>query len=340
MSNGDRPERLFAEEEPGEPDFASALKWARPAAEAGSAKAQAVLAYVLTCGPEEMRDLEAAHRWYQRSAAAGCPEGCLGYALSLAPRTQDEAGRHEVAEHLRRAAEAELPTAIYLLAVLTEQGVGVARDPAVAAELYRHAAERGQRSAQLRWGLALMEGRDVEQDLVLGESWLRRAALAGDPDAAALVGDLYVKNGRLPPNYTEAAGWYRRAAEAGHIAAARALGSLVSDRRRGGGGSRRGGALAAGLGRSRRPGLAGRPRQSRARRRRQCGRPGHGSRSGSSRPPPRAISSPRSISGSASTRASVSSPTRNRRRTGCAAPPRACRRRSTCTAGCWPMGAA
>ena len=62
--NGDRPERLFAEEEPGEPDFAAALKWSRQAAEAGSAKAQAVLAYVLTCGPDEMRDLEAAHRWY------------------------------------------------------------------------------------------------------------------------------------------------------------------------------------------------------------------------------------------------------------------------------------
>jgi len=59
-----RPERLFAEEGPGEPDFASAVKWAGPAAEAGSAKAQAVLAYVLTCGPEEMRDLEKAHRWY------------------------------------------------------------------------------------------------------------------------------------------------------------------------------------------------------------------------------------------------------------------------------------
>src|SRR6185369_4168306 len=102
----------------------------------------AMLAYVLTCGPPEMRDLEGAHRWYQRSAAAGCPEGCLGYALSLAPRTQDEAGRQEVAEHLRRAAEAELPTALYLLAVLTEQEVGVTRDPAVAAELYHHAAER------------------------------------------------------------------------------------------------------------------------------------------------------------------------------------------------------
>jgi hypothetical protein len=79
-----------------------------------------VLAYVLTCSPEEMRDIEKAHHWYQRSAAAGCPEGCLGYALSLAPRTQDEAGRHEVAEHLRQAAEAELLTAIYLLAVLSK----------------------------------------------------------------------------------------------------------------------------------------------------------------------------------------------------------------------------
>src|SRR3984893_2271414 len=77
---GDRPERLFAEEEAAEPDFASALRGARQAAGAGSAKGQSVLAYVLTCGPEKMRDLEEAHRWYRRSAA----EGCLGYALSLA----------------------------------------------------------------------------------------------------------------------------------------------------------------------------------------------------------------------------------------------------------------
>jgi hypothetical protein len=75
--------------------------------------------------------------------------------------------------------------------VLTEQGVGVERDPAVAAELYRHAAERGQGSMRLRWGLALLEGRAVEQDLVLGKSRVSRAALAGDPDATAVVGDLY-----------------------------------------------------------------------------------------------------------------------------------------------------
>ena len=204
----------------------SALKWSRQAAEAGSAQGQAMLAYVLTNGPEAMRDLEAAHRWYERSAAAGCPEGCLGYALSLAPRTNDAAGRRQVADYLGRAAQAMLPTAVYLLGVLAEQGVGLARDPAAAMELYRNAAELGVRSAQTRWGLALIEGQLVKQDLLNGETWLRRAALAGDAEAAVLVADLNISNGELPPNYTQAASWYRRAAEAGHKAAAHALGSL------------------------------------------------------------------------------------------------------------------
>src|SRR5207248_5451873 len=58
----------------------------------------------------------------------------------------------ERTSHVQRIQKTLEDAAIYLLAVLTEQGVGVARDAAVAAELYRHAAERGQRSAQLRWG--------------------------------------------------------------------------------------------------------------------------------------------------------------------------------------------
>ena len=138
-----RADRLFAADAPADPDFKSAMKWARQAAEAGSAKGQALLAYVLTYGPEPMRDLEDAHRWYERSAAAGCPEGNLGYALSLARRATDEEDRRQVAEHLRRAAEAGLPTAIYLLAVLTEQGMGVTRDPTAAAQLYRQCGREG-----------------------------------------------------------------------------------------------------------------------------------------------------------------------------------------------------
>ena len=117
-------------------------------------------------------------------------------------------------------------SAIYLLAVLTEQGRGVERDVVRAAELLQEAAEKGHRVAQVRWGLKLMAGNEVAEDAAAGELWLRRANRAFYAEAAALVGDLYVRSGSLPPNYAEAAIWYRRAAEIGHGAAARALGSL------------------------------------------------------------------------------------------------------------------
>ena len=218
---------MFDSHAPHEPDFAAAERCARRAADAGSADGQAILGYILTNGPDEMRDLEAAHGWYERASAAGSPQGALGYALSLTARVRDEAGRAQVVEHLTRAAHAGLPTAFYLLAVLTEKGVGVPRDAAAAAQFYRQAAERGNRNGQARWGLALMDGIGVEPDPDAGESWLRRAALAGDTEAAALVGDLYAKpGGALPPNYAEAALWFRRAAEAGHTGAMRALGQL------------------------------------------------------------------------------------------------------------------
>ena len=63
---------LFANNEDGAPDYAAALPWARRAAEQGVIEAQALLGYILTSGPEPLRDLEQAERWYRRSAEAGC----------------------------------------------------------------------------------------------------------------------------------------------------------------------------------------------------------------------------------------------------------------------------
>jgi uncharacterized protein len=75
------------------------------------------------------------------------------------------------------------------------------------------------RSAQVRFGIALLNGRGVRQDAQSGETWLRRAGLAGDPVAAAMVGDLYSNQGSVPPNFCEAAQWFQRAAGAGHAGA-------------------------------------------------------------------------------------------------------------------------
>ena len=217
---------LFTANEASQPDFDAGIRWARKAAEAGSADGQAVLGYILTSGPEHLRNLDEAHQWYERSAAAGSPQGALGYALSLARTATDQEGQARVAEHLRQAADAGLPTGLYLLGIMTERGLGMPADRAAAIQLFRQAAEKGNRPSQARWGLALMEGQDVPANPTEGESWLRRAALAGDPEAAAVVGDLYAKGGRLPPNFAEAAIWFRRAAETGHRGASRALGLL------------------------------------------------------------------------------------------------------------------
>jgi TPR repeat protein len=218
---------LFATNQAVQADFETGIKWARKAADGGSSDGQAVLGYILTSGPEALRNLDEAKQWYERSANAGCPQGALGYALSLAAAATDQERQAVVADYLRRAADAGLPTALYLLGIMTERGLGLPADRAAAIQLFRLAAEKGNRPSQARWGVALMEGQGgVEANPIEGESWLRRAALAGDPEAAAVVGDMYAKGGKLPPNYAEAAIWFRRAAETGHRAAARALGLL------------------------------------------------------------------------------------------------------------------
>ncbi len=209
-----------------EPDPDRAAVWARRAADAGSAEGQALLGYLLTSGPDSLRDVEAGEALYRRSAEAHCPQGHLGYALALLRQAQTPAMLAQAGEQLSKASEAGLGTAQYLLGVLHEQGRGVAQDLERASALYAEAAGKGIRAAQARYGLALLNGQGVERDPQEGESWLRRAALEGDPEAAAVVGDLYARGGELPPNHAEAAMWFRRAAEAGHKTAARALGLL------------------------------------------------------------------------------------------------------------------
>ena len=127
------------------------------------------MGYVLTNGPEPMRDLDDARRWYRASAELGCPEGNLGYALALMPRATADYDWRLIRMHLKAAADAGLPTALYVLGALTERGSGGPRDAAGALEFYRRAAEKGNCAAQFRLGVLLMEGQQVPQDKVTGK---------------------------------------------------------------------------------------------------------------------------------------------------------------------------
>jgi hypothetical protein len=213
------------------PDYQEAVRWGTPAADGGSAEAQAVLGYILTSGPDELRDVPRAAHYYRLAAESGFAQGQLGWALALlrgdASRNgASQGGSAEVRRLLNAAAEAGLPAAHFALGVLADQADAGAEQLAIATAHYHDAADQGHRSAQFRYGTALMSGRGVERDTQAGETWLRRAGLAGDPLAAAMVGDLYAHQDGLPPNFCEAAQWFQRAAEAGHSGAARALGQI------------------------------------------------------------------------------------------------------------------
>ena len=217
-------------------DYQIALHWGRQAADAGSAEAQTLVGYILTSGPEELRDLPRAAQYYRQASESGFAQGQLGWALALLRDGASPAVDAEAWRLLESAAKADLPAAHFALGVLAEQAVAeqalveqAEHNPGrltTGTAHYREAAERGHRSAQFRYGIALLTGRGVKQDTQSGETWLRRAGLAGEPLAAAMVGDIYARQGDGQPNFCEAALWFERAAEAGHIGAARALGQV------------------------------------------------------------------------------------------------------------------
>ncbi|MBS1050119.1 tetratricopeptide repeat protein [Gluconobacter japonicus] len=209
-----------------QPDFHKGFHWGQVAANAGFSDAQALLGYILTNGPEDLRDAVQARAWYERSAAAGCSQGHLGLALAILHQAETDDARTLAAHHLKEATKGGLGTAFDILGRMSEAGAGVPRDMGAAARYYQQAAERNIVGAQARYGLFLLEGVGIEQHYGRAETWLRRAALNGDAESAALLGDLYAQGGELPPNLMEAANWYRLAAEQKHGGAARALGLL------------------------------------------------------------------------------------------------------------------
>lgn len=218
-------EPLGSGRESTDPDFEGALRWGLVAANRNSASGAALVAYVLTNGPEAVRDIVQSDNWYRRAADGDSPQGWLGHGMALMREARSEEDKAAGAAVILKAAEAGLPLALYFMGTMTQQGLGIPANEADAMNWYRQAAAAGVRAAQARWGAALLSGRGVQRNIVEGESWLRRAALAGDVDAAAMIGDLYA-GGHGLPNPAEASAWYTRAAEGGHAAAARALGML------------------------------------------------------------------------------------------------------------------
>ena len=105
---------------------------------------------------------------------------------------KSEAAVHEPAQHLY------------------EQAVAYARhdDYARAADLFRQAAEQGNRHAQYQLGLLYARGTGVKQDFREARNWLYKAAMAGHPKAQYHLGEMYARGDGVPEDHAEALVWF------------------------------------------------------------------------------------------------------------------------------------
>ncbi|PWV99110.1 hypothetical protein DFR52_104402 [Hoeflea marina] len=173
-------------------DYATAAGWFRKAADQGLKQAMTNLGVMYENGFGVPIDEAAAAEWYRRGGRQGTAPD-TGFALiddatdyvydaRLQPPGADGGS---LAAH-RSAAERGDPVAQFILAYLLAVGLGVDRDPAAAATLFRKSARAGIAPAMTNLGLLHMRGQGVPQDFVLGYGWIMLAAAAGEPGSAEL----------------------------------------------------------------------------------------------------------------------------------------------------------
>jgi PAS domain S-box-containing protein len=99
---------------------------------------------------------------------------------------------------------------------------------AVALQLARPIAERGDSGAQSLLGLIYLNGNGAQRNESEAIKWYRRAADQGNADAQLRIGDIYFHGLGVPQDYSEARRWYRLAADHGNAFAMYNLGVLYA----------------------------------------------------------------------------------------------------------------
>lgn len=93
-----------------------------------------------------------------------------------------------------------------------ENGVGVTKNYASAARLYRIAAEQGHVIAQFKLGNMYAEGRGVSRDAITAVRWYRLAAEQGESEAKIILGGFYLAGVGMPVDKILAYKWLNIAA--------------------------------------------------------------------------------------------------------------------------------
>ncbi|MDE7412379.1 MAG: SEL1-like repeat protein [Muribaculaceae bacterium] len=236
-------------------------------AQKGDMKAMFDLAHTYYSGVGTEKNRYEAVRWFEKSLAAGetasrvmldwvnlreanfgyslltlaengDPEAqySLGYSLVFPDATiseSDKYGDHKLSdpklgkEFLEKAADQNLPDALYILGYMYLNGVHTEKNAVKGVDLLHKGAELGNSSAQYLYAACLMGGDGCQKNEQEGLEWLRKAADNGHPEAMYFIGRAN-EDGQygMAVNIPEALKWYKKAYEVGSINACLQLGYL------------------------------------------------------------------------------------------------------------------
>lgn len=134
-----------------------------------------------------------------------------------------------VVGEVRRAADAGVLEAVFLMGTAYDEGLGQPVDAEAASRWHRRAAEEGHVLAAHVLGNAYAAGRGVPRDPQEAVKWWTLAAEAGDAIPQLRLGEAYESGVGADRNLEQAAEWYRRAAAAGNEVAQAALERLEAE---------------------------------------------------------------------------------------------------------------
>lgn len=117
-------------------------------------------------------------------ARAGLQEGIAAFETNNLPLAMQE---------FRSGAETNDSNCQFNLALMYEQGLGVAKDEKAARVWYHKAAELGNANAQFNLAVLYENGRGGGVDFTQANQWYRKASVQGDALAIGNLGMLYVR---------------------------------------------------------------------------------------------------------------------------------------------------
>lgn len=115
---------------------------------------------------------------------AGLEEGVAAYQAGDLPLAFKE---------FSAVADTGNPDGQFNVALMYEQGIGVAKDETQALSWYEKSAQQGNSNAQFNLGVLYENGRGTAVDFAQANQWYRKAAAQGDALAIGNLGMLYMR---------------------------------------------------------------------------------------------------------------------------------------------------